>query len=123
MKPLTTKLTWGFLSLAVLDLGFAYITPATFFRLAPFFRIGLFAVASSDVRREVYLVASMLPGLSSVVLLVVCWTAFFAFFALVLFNGTPGSDHYFGTFGRSMWQLWVLATTSNWPDVRTCPSP
>ena len=123
MKVRTTKIHWAFLGLAIGDLAFAYVTPATYFRLAPFFRIALFANASSDVRRELYLLVQLLPGLSSVVLLVVCWVAFFAFFALVLFNGIPGSEHYFGTFGRSMWQLWVLATTSNWPDVRSPKSP
>lgn len=118
MKLRTTKTNWTVLALAIGDLAFAYVTPATYFRLAPFFRIALFANASSDVRRELYLLVQLLPGLSSVVLLVVCWVVFFAFFALVLFNSIPGSEHYFGTFGRSMWQLWVLATTSNWPDVR-----
>jgi hypothetical protein len=43
---------------------------------------------------------------------------FFAFFGLVLFHDVEGAQYYFGSMGKALWQLWVLQTTSNCPDVR-----
>lgn len=102
----------------------AMATPATLPRFGPFLRIAILANESGDIRREARLFARILPGLSSVLLLVILNLAFFAFFGLVLFHGVDGAYRYFGTFGNAMWQLWVLQTTSNFPDVRRAlPAP
>jgi ABC-type multidrug transport system permease subunit len=85
-------------------------------RVGTFLRIGMVANRSSDIRRELWMIACILPGLSSVLVLSLMTLAFFSFFGLVLFHEL--SPHYFGTFWRAMWQLWVLMTTSNFPDVR-----
>jgi hypothetical protein len=101
---------------AVIDVIFAANTSPTVPRFAAFLRICLLANRSSDIRRELLLVGRIIPEISSVVLLVLLTLAFAAFFGLVLFHEI--SPHYFGTFWRAMWQLWVLMTTSNFPDVR-----
>jgi Ion transport protein len=117
IKQGQSKAAWVLLSAAVADLAFAFFTPATYFRLAPLIRISIYANASVDVRQGLFLFLQIFPGLVSVIVLTLLNLCFFSFFGLVLFNGIKGSEHYFGTFGRAMWQLWVMATTSNWPDV------
>ena len=62
------------------------------------------------------MIARIVPALSSVLVLTLVLLAFFSFFGLVLFH--KAEPHYFGTFARAAWQLWVLMTTSNFPDVR-----
>lgn len=118
MRPTKNKINSILLGVAWLDMVVASITPATFFRLGPLVRISILANKSSRIRRELYLLAKIIPGLSSLLLLTLLSLAFFAFFGLVLFHEIEGAEHYFGTFGRAMWQLWVLQTTSNFPDVR-----
>jgi hypothetical protein len=113
------KLKASLIILATIDMIIAIITPDTYFRLGAFFRIGFFAANSSDVRRELYLLARVVPGLASLLLFNILNLTFFAFFGLVLFHDVKGAFKYFGTFGNSMWQLWVLQTTCNFPDVRT----
>jgi len=117
IRPTKTKINTILLSAAWIDMIIAIITPATFFRLGPLIRISIMANNSSRIRRELYLLAKVIPGLSSLLLFTLLNLAFFAFFGLVLFHEIEGADHYFGTFGRAMWQLWVLQTTSNFPDV------
>lgn len=116
LQPRHNKLHVLLLLAALADAVFAAATPPTTPRIGPFLRICLLANRSSDIRREVELLARLIPGLASVLLLVLMTLSFFAFFGLVLFHDI--SPHYFGTFGRGMWQLWVLMTTSNFPDVR-----
>lgn len=113
---------WKLIWLAALfaDILIAMCTPSTNFRLAPFFRIALFATSSSDVRRELFLLVQVIPGLSSLMLLTLLNLLFFSFFGLVLFHDVKGAAHYFGSIGKAIWQLWVLQTTCNFPDVR-CP--
>ena len=111
------KVTWLLLLLA--DLVIGIITPSTSFRLAPFCRIALFATNSSDVRRELFLLVQVIPGLSSLLLLALLNLSFFAFFGLVLFHDVEGAAHYFGSLGKAFWQLLVLQTTCNFPDVRS----
>ena len=117
LRPHHHRVHATLLSAAVVDWVVAIATPQTVPRVGPFLRICLLANRSADIRRELWLVARMVPGLSSVLLLTLMTLAFAAFFGLVLFH--DGSPHYFGTFWRAMWQLWVLMTTSNFPDVRT----
>lgn len=117
-RPTKNKINLVLLSVAWIDMVIAIITPATFFRLGPLVRICILANKSSRIRRELYLLAKIIPGLASLLLLTVLNLAFFAFFGLVLFHDIAGAEQYFGTFGRAMWQLWVLQTTSNFPDVR-----
>lgn len=117
MRPTKNKINAVLLGIAWVDMAVAIITPATFFRLGPLVRISILANKSSRIRRELYLLAKIIPGLSSLLLLTLLNLAFFAFFGLVLFHEIKGAEQYFGTFGRAMWQLWVLQTTSNFPDV------
>jgi hypothetical protein len=117
LKPYRNKLKWILLIGAIVDMIIAIITPATYFRLGPFFRIAILANHSSDVRREIYLLVRVVPGLSSLLILTLLNLAFFSFFGLVLFHDIEGAGHFFGSFGKAMWQLWVLQTTSNFPDV------
>lgn len=66
----------------------------------------------------------IIPGILPLLLLTVFFLAFFAFCGLTLFHGIPHSSDYFGSFGQSMWNLLVLQTSSNFPDVRLlvlCP--
>lgn len=122
MKATVNKLKLTWLLLMVADLIIGAMTPSYYFRLAPFFRIALFATSSSDVRRELILLVRVIPGLSSLLMLTLLNLLFFAFFGLVLFHDVEGAAHYFGSFGKAMWQLWVLQTTCNFPDVRPSPS-
>ena len=116
-NPYYNKLHAALLAAAVLDAVIAYVTPPTVPRVGSFLRICLLANRSSDIRQELWMILRIIPGLSSVLVLTLMTLAFFSFFGLVLFHET--APHYFGNFWRAMWQLWVLMTTSNFPDVRT----
>jgi hypothetical protein len=117
LKPTHNKMHITLLAAAVGDMIFAVVTTPCMPRIGPFLRICLLANRSSDIRREMWLLACILPGLSSVLLLTLITLFFFSFFGLVLFHDI--SPHYFGNFPRAWWQLWVLMTTSNFPDVRS----
>jgi hypothetical protein len=70
-----------------------------------------------------FLLLQVVPGLSSLTLLTLLNLFFFAFFGLVLFHDVKGAEHFFGSFGKAIWQLGVLQTTSNCPDVRHLQLP
>eukprot|EP01025_Chloroclados_australasicus_P018079 TRINITY_DN1935_c0_g1_i5.p1 TRINITY_DN1935_c0_g1~~TRINITY_DN1935_c0_g1_i5.p1 ORF type:complete len:916 (-),score=43.82 TRINITY_DN1935_c0_g1_i5:1087-3675(-) len=104
-----------FLSATVIDVVYAYTTPYTWIRFAPFWRICIFANRSRDVRTQLKLLIQILPRFGALCLVAFLFLSCFAFIGTLLFSQVEQS--YFGSMDKSLWSLLVLMTTCNFPDV------
>ena len=94
--------------------GFASLTPAGV-------AIRCFSVLAHDrpLRRTVLLVAKVAPDLGAALALLGSVTLLYAWFATLVFpNTSKEGKAVFPTYAESLWQLLILATTSNYPDVQ-----
>ncbi|KAH9107046.1 hypothetical protein AeMF1_017504 [Aphanomyces euteiches] len=85
-------------------------------RLAPFFRLFIFMLTFHSIRstyRKMYLVMAQVQNIISLVSL---YVVFFAWLATILFQDTEEAT-IMQSFGESCWQLLILLTTANFPDV------
>ena len=104
--------------ISVLDLIINIFGSAGDFRLSPYFRIAFVALYSPQLRRELKFLTKTLPELFKVLLLLTCYCIAFAWFGVVLFpNDGEEGKQYFHEFGSAMWNLQILLTTNNFPDV------
>lgn len=106
----------------VADMVYAYLTPQTFARLAPYLRIGFIVLYSSDTRHRLSLVIRTMPEVLSIFFVIVVVVAFAAWYGVLLFpvagqEPTAEGPMYFGSLTQGMWSLYVLMTTCNYPDV------
>ena len=70
------------------------------------------------VRAQIKLVLRTAPAMAAVLFLLTVVIAFYAWIGIVLFpRGTPQGDLVFENFWETYWQLVVLVTTANFPDV------
>jgi hypothetical protein len=53
----------------------------------------------------------------AIILLISFYVMFFAFLGYRLFKGTPGGVQYFDTYANSCFNMFVLLTTANSPDI------
>ncbi|KAF0717242.1 Aste57867_2414 [Aphanomyces stellatus] len=105
---------------SLLLLGVSVVVPDRAFlaiQITGYLRVLLFAVKTRRIRRtlrSVWLVVLEVQPIASVV---VVFVAFFAWTATILFKNTPEGQEYMPTFVESGWNLMVLLTTANFPDV------
>eukprot|EP01025_Chloroclados_australasicus_P000577 TRINITY_DN10257_c1_g1_i3.p1 TRINITY_DN10257_c1_g1~~TRINITY_DN10257_c1_g1_i3.p1 ORF type:complete len:694 (+),score=34.57 TRINITY_DN10257_c1_g1_i3:287-2083(+) len=69
------------------------------------------------MRKQMWLLARTLASLSRVIFITFLIIGFFAFVGTLLFNNLPQQAQYFVDFQTSIWSLFVLMTTSNYPDL------
>eukprot|EP01025_Chloroclados_australasicus_P026635 TRINITY_DN2644_c0_g2_i3.p1 TRINITY_DN2644_c0_g2~~TRINITY_DN2644_c0_g2_i3.p1 ORF type:complete len:1597 (-),score=226.96 TRINITY_DN2644_c0_g2_i3:362-4915(-) len=98
-----------------LDVIYAYSTPYSWFRIAPYARIFLLINRSNDIRQQVRLLFRTLPSVLAFVFVVFLYLTVFAFVGTILLH--TEDVKYFGDMGTSYWSLMVLLTTCNYPDV------
>eukprot|EP01023_Acetabularia_acetabulum_P005209 TRINITY_DN12128_c0_g1_i3.p1 TRINITY_DN12128_c0_g1~~TRINITY_DN12128_c0_g1_i3.p1 ORF type:complete len:411 (-),score=30.82 TRINITY_DN12128_c0_g1_i3:7-1239(-) len=98
-----------------LDVIYAYATPFSWFRIAPYARIMLFVNRSLDIRQQVRLFFRTFPSVLAFAVVVFLYLTVFAFVGTILLHLMD--PHYFGDMGTSYWSLMVLLTTCNYPDV------
>ena len=84
----------------------------------PFLRLAVFLAANKPVFRELKLIARILPEVFKILSLEVLIIAIYAWFGTVIFSNRTreGSDH-FDSWTSSVWSLWILVTTANFPDI------
>eukprot|EP01024_Parvocaulis_polyphysoides_P019195 TRINITY_DN18659_c0_g3_i2.p1 TRINITY_DN18659_c0_g3~~TRINITY_DN18659_c0_g3_i2.p1 ORF type:complete len:400 (-),score=35.55 TRINITY_DN18659_c0_g3_i2:335-1393(-) len=103
------------LAIYVLDVIYAYSTPFSWFRIAPYARIFLYVNRSLDIRQQVRLFFRTFPSVMAFVVVVFLYLTVFAFVGTILLH--TKDPHYFGDMATSYWSLMVLLTTCNYPDV------
>ena len=70
------------------------------------------------VRQQIKLIFWTAPAMAAVLFLICVVIGFYAWIGIVLFpRGTAQGDEVFPDFYEAYWQLLVLATTANYPDV------
>jgi len=93
--------------------GAASLTPAS-----ALCRCLLVLTHDRNVRTQLRLIARVAPDVLSVLALLGCVVLLYAWFATLIFqNETAEGREVFPTYGASVWQLFILVTTSNFPDV------
>ncbi|KAL9243813.1 hypothetical protein vseg_017655 [Gypsophila vaccaria] len=98
-----------------------YLSPVAFntlpFRLAPYIRVIFFILNIRELGRSVVVVAGMLPTYLNVMALMLLFLLFSSWIAYVMFEDTKQGEEIFTSYGMTLYQMFVLFTTSNNPDV------
>jgi hypothetical protein len=84
-----------------------------------FTRIALFVLSSPAILREFKLIFyHVLPEVAHILLLQLCILMAYAWCGTMLFsNKTEQGSTLFSSFFDSMWNLWILITTANFPNI------
>ena len=103
---------------AVADVVWGYSTPGYWWRAAPYLRAGLLLSYSVAVRQQLFLMQRAIPAFSATALLVILYIGFAAYVATLVFPaGTEEGDAIMTGYTEAAWQLLILLTTANFPDV------
>ncbi|KAK4286162.1 hypothetical protein QN277_002757 [Acacia crassicarpa] len=98
-----------------------YLSPVTFYslpvRFAPYVRVVLFILHIRELRATMTILAGMLSTYLNVLALGLLFLLFSSWVAYVMFEDTQQGKIVFTSFGTTLYQMLVLFTTSNNPDV------
>ncbi|XP_030930422.1 two pore calcium channel protein 1A-like isoform X1 [Quercus lobata] len=93
--------------------GFDYLP----FRIAPYIRVVFFMLNFRELRATMYILAGMLSTYFNVLALGLLFLLFSSWLAYVMFEDTQQGKTVFTSYGTTLYQMFVLFTTSNNPDV------
>ncbi|CAM8884818.1 unnamed protein product [Rhodiola kirilowii] len=122
-KNLLNRLKIIFLLILVADLVVysLYLSPwgITFlpFRIAPYIRVVLFILNVRELRQTMVILAGMLGTYLNVMVLGLLFLLFSSWLAYVIFEDTQQGKQVFPTYGATLYNMLILFTTSNYPDV------
>ncbi|CAA0819904.1 Two pore calcium channel protein 1 [Striga hermonthica] len=98
-----------------------YVSPVAFytlpFRIAPYIRVVFFVLNIRDIRDSIIILAGMLGTYLNVLALWLLFLLFSSWLAYVIFEDTVQGRTLFTSYGETLYQMFVLFTTSNNPDV------
>ncbi|EPS71686.1 hypothetical protein M569_03071, partial [Genlisea aurea] len=97
-----------------------YISPVSLystFRIAPYIRVLLFAIYFRDILDSGSILFGMLLKYLNVLALWLLFLLFTSWLAYVIFEDTEQGKSVFTSYGTTLYQMFVLFTTSNNPDV------
>ncbi|XP_028761689.1 two pore calcium channel protein 1B [Neltuma alba] len=98
-----------------------YLSPVTYYslpvRFAPYVRVILFILHIRELRATITILAGMLGTYLNVLALGLLFLLFSSWVAYVMFEDTEQGKLVFSSYGTTLYQLFVLFTTSNNPDV------
>ncbi|CAI9782265.1 unnamed protein product [Fraxinus pennsylvanica] len=98
-----------------------YLSPVAFYtlplRIAPYIRVALFILNIRELRDCTVVLAGMLPTYSNILALWLLFLLFSSWLAFVIFEDTKQGKTVFTSYGTTLFQMFVLFTTSNNPDV------
>ncbi|CAI9089403.1 OLC1v1023968C1 [Oldenlandia corymbosa var. corymbosa] len=98
-----------------------YLSPVAFnylpFRLAPYIRVVFFILSIRDLCNSIVILAGMLGTYLNVLALWLLFLLFSSWLAYVIFEDTVQGKTLFSSYGKTLYQMFVLFTTSNNPDV------
>lgn len=98
-----------------------YLSPVALdslpFRIAPYIRVVLFILNIRELRSTLIILAGMLGTYLNVMALSLLFLLFASWVAYVMFEDTQQGRTLFTSYGTTLYQMFVLFTTSNNPDV------
>ncbi|KAK4749796.1 hypothetical protein SAY87_027245 [Trapa incisa] len=121
-KPLNQLKVVCLLILIVDLVAFAIcISPVAFdslpFRVAPYIRVVLFILNIRELRNSIIVLTGMLGTYLNILALLLLFLLFSSWVAYVMFEDTKEGKTEFTSYGATLYQMFVLYTTSNNPDV------
>nr|XP_023906859.1 two pore calcium channel protein 1-like [Quercus suber]POF18131.1 two pore calcium channel protein 1 [Quercus suber] len=93
--------------------GFDYLP----FRIAPYIRVVFFMLNFRELRATIFILAGILGTYLNVLALGLLFLLFSSWLAYVMFEDTQQGKIVFTSYGTTLYQMFVLFTTSNNPDV------
>ncbi|TYI94552.1 hypothetical protein E1A91_D02G212000v1 [Gossypium mustelinum] len=87
------------------------------FRVAPYVRVILFILSIRELRNSIVILAGMIGTYLNVLALWLLFLLFASWVAYVMFEDTQQGKLVFTSYGTTLYQMFVLFTTSNNPDV------
>ncbi|GMP54562.1 hypothetical protein CsSME_00019699 [Camellia sinensis var. sinensis] len=98
-----------------------YLSPVAFYslplRIAPYIRVVFFILNIRELRDSMLILAGMLSTYLNILALGLLFLLFSSWIAYVMFEDTEQGKTVFTSFGTTLYQMFVLFTTSNNPDV------
>nr|KJB31686.1 hypothetical protein B456_005G201400 [Gossypium raimondii] len=98
-----------------------YLSPVAMnslpFRVAPYVRVILFILSIRELRNSIVILAGMIGTYLNVLALWLLFLLFASWVAYVMFEDTKQGKLVFTSYGTTLYQMFVLFTTSNNPDV------
>ncbi|KAF5481288.1 hypothetical protein F2P56_001953 [Juglans regia] len=98
-----------------------YLSPKAYdflpFRIAPYIRVVFFMLNFRELRATIIILAGMLGTYLNVLALGLLFLLFSSWLAFVMFEDTQQGKTVFTSYGTTLYQMFVLFTTSNNPDV------
>ncbi|GAV70418.1 Ion_trans domain-containing protein/EF_hand_5 domain-containing protein [Cephalotus follicularis] len=98
-----------------------YLSPVEFnslpLRIAPYIRVVLFILNFRELRATILILAGMLGTFLDILALGLFFLLFSSWLAYVMFEDTQQGKIVFNSYGSTLYQMFVLFTTSNNPDV------
>ncbi|KAG9146702.1 hypothetical protein Leryth_005041 [Lithospermum erythrorhizon] len=122
-KNILNKLKVILLVLLVADLivYVIYLSPVALymlpFRIAPYIRVVLFMLNIRELRDSMVVLAGMLRTYLNILALFLLFLLFASWLAYVIFEDTLQGQIVFTSYGTTLYEMFVLFTTSNNPDV------
>ena len=86
-------------------------------QFAPLLRIVIIVTSSKPMQRELATVIQLVPEISSILFILMVIIVFYGWIGCVLFYETAEGAQSFSNLVESMWTLWIMVTTANYPDV------
>ncbi|OMO99562.1 hypothetical protein CCACVL1_03733, partial [Corchorus capsularis] len=86
-------------------------------RVAPYVRVVLFILSIKDLRTSMVILAGMIGTYLNVLALLLLFLLFASWVAYVMFEDTQEGKLVFTSYGTTLYEMFVLFTTSNNPDV------
>uniref|UniRef100_A0A1D1Y9M5 Two pore calcium channel protein 1A n=3 Tax=Anthurium amnicola TaxID=1678845 RepID=A0A1D1Y9M5_9ARAE len=86
-------------------------------RVAPYIRVAFIAINIRELRSSMVILAGMMGMYLNVLALWLLFILFSSWLAYVMFEDTQQGKILFSSFGTTLYQMFVLFTTSNNPDV------
>ncbi|CAN1231199.1 Two pore calcium channel protein 1 [Linum perenne] len=98
-----------------------YLSPVAFsvlpFRIAPYIRVIFFILSIRDLQKSIVVLAGMLWTYLNILALLLLFLLFSSWVAYVMFEDTEQGKTVFTSYAVTLYQLFILFTTSNNPDV------
>ncbi|XWS39459.1 hypothetical protein CRYUN_Cryun18bG0056000 [Craigia yunnanensis] len=86
-------------------------------RVAPYVRVIIFILSIRELRASIFILAGMIGTYLNVLALWLLFLLFASWVAYVMFEDTQEGKLVFTSYGTTLYQMFVLFTTSNNPDV------
>mmetsp|Transcript_17013 Transcript_17013/g.14943 ORF Transcript_17013/g.14943 Transcript_17013/m.14943 type:complete len:572 (+) Transcript_17013:23-1738(+) len=85
--------------------------------IAKFVRLIRISLSIRSLREAVWRILLVIYDAKEIFMLIILYVIFFSWGGFMLFRGTPQGFAFFGSLSETIWNMSVLLTTANFPDV------